>query len=95
MYLYQNYTFVTNSYASQSWRIAWDADQTNGTVTVSTALGNSTNTEGITTLIPSIASTSGITHVGKSLTVSTPSTNPTGGDSTLEFYLVYTEISIQ
>ena len=95
MYLFQNYTFVTNSYSSQSGRIAWDADQTNGTITVSTPLGNLTNTEGITTLVPSIASTSGITHVGKSLTVSTPSTNPTGGDSTLEFYLVYTEITIQ
>jgi hypothetical protein len=95
MYLYQNYIFVTNFYSSQSWRIAWDADQTNGFVTVSTPLGNSANTEAITTLIPSIASTSGITHVGKSLTVSTPSVNPTDGDSTLDFYLVYTEITIQ
>jgi len=94
MYLYQNYVFVTSPYSSQSWRIAWDADQTNGYITVTTPLGNSLNTEGITTLFPSIASTTGITHVGKSLTVSTPSVNPTGGDSTLDFYLVYTEISI-
>lgn len=92
--IFQNYIFGTVAYASQSWRIAWDEDLTNGTITVTTPLGNTTNTEGITALFPSISATTGITHVGKSLTASTPSTNPTDGNGTLEWYLVYNEISI-
>lgn len=92
-YLFQKYTHVTTPYTNTGfWRIGFGSP-TFGFTNMNPVITSADNSQGMQTLSQNY-SASGISYVGLSLVLGASISNPTGGDGTMDLYLIYDEITI-
>lgn len=90
--VFQKYTHVSTAYTSNTWRIGYGSPSF-GFVSLGPIITSASNSEGFNNISPS-SSTSGGSFVGSSLVLGATTSDPIGGDGTLDLYLTYYEITI-
>jgi|GEM_PF-3940206 len=91
-HVYQKYTHVTTPYTSNTWRIGYNGISF-GFVNLTPVIVSASNAESLSPISPSV-SASGGSYIGSPLVLGCTTSDPVGGDGTLEIYITYYEIPV-
>lgn len=91
-HIFQKYTHVTTPYTTTTWRIGYNGI-TFGFVNLTAIITSADNAESLYPVSPSV-SASGTSYVNLPLVLGATTSDPTGGDGTLDLYITYYEITL-